>query len=171
MRMYALVLYESMFGNTQQVARSIADGLAAVMRVETMEIGAAPSTVPEDVDLLVVGGPTHAFSMTRPSTRESAAQQAREPLVSRGVGLREWLDNARFASSHLAAAAFDTRVRRAPGSAARAARRRLRRHGVRVSAPAESFFVTGTLGPLADGELDRARRWGEHLAALLATPA
>ena len=44
----------------------------------------------------------------------------------------------------------------------------LRRHGFRPVARPETFWVTGTFGPLRDGEVDRARRWGEQLAAAAA---
>jgi hypothetical protein len=69
----------------------------------------------------------------------------------------------------VAVAAFDTRISRPrlPGSAAAAAEKRLRRLGFRVLARFQSFFVEGTTGPLARGELERARRWGEELAVEL----
>ena len=105
--------------------------------------------------------------MSRPGTRQDAARQADRPLVSLGYGLREWLAGLPSGSETVAAAAFDTHVDkpRVPGSAARAAQKRLRRLGFRVAAPAESFYVTGTAGPLLDGEAERARLWGEMLAA------
>ncbi|MEU8105158.1 flavodoxin family protein [Nonomuraea muscovyensis] len=169
--MYALVVYESMFGNTRQIAEAVAEGLGSAMEVRVVEVGAAPPVVGEDVALLVVGGPTHAFGMSRASTRQSAARQADGPLVSQGRGLREWLADLRTSSPLLGSAAFDTRVYkpRLPGSAARAVARRLRAAGVRMVVPAQSFYVTGTPGPLVGGEADRARRWGEGLAASYAT--
>ncbi|NJP88711.1 flavodoxin family protein [Nonomuraea sp. FMUSA5-5] len=171
--MDALVVYESMFGNTKQIAEAVAEGLATRMRAEVVEVGAAPAVVGPQVGLLVVGGPTHAFSMSRASTRRSAAEQATRPLVSRGAGVREWLAALRTSSAGLASAAFDTRVAkpRMPGSAARAVAKRLRRLGVKVTAPAQSFYVSGTEGPLVGGELDRARQWGESLAASFPVPA
>ena len=157
-----------MFGNTQSVAKAVAEGLSSRMDTEIVEVGSAPLVVGDDVALLVVGGPTHAFGMSRPGTREQAADQAKAALVSQGIGLREWLD-ALEAGPPLAMAAFDTRIDkpRVPGSAGRAAGKRLRRLGLRMLAPTESFYVTGTEGPLLDGELDRARRWGDHLGSEL----
>lgn len=171
--MRALVVYESMYGNTRRIAEAVAEGLAGRMRADVIEVGSAPAAVGEDVALLVVGGPTHAFAMSRATTRQSAAQDAPDGLVSRGDGIREWLSGLRTGSARLAAAAFDTRVAkpRLPGSAARGAARRLRRLGVRSAAPAHSFYVIGTRGPLVDGELDRAREWGETLAASFPVPA
>ncbi|HEU5111379.1 MAG TPA: flavodoxin, partial [Micromonosporaceae bacterium] len=130
--MNALVVYESMFGNTRLIAEAVVDGLAAAhLTVTSVEVAAAPSFVPGDVGLLVVGGPTHAFGMSRPGTRRSAADQADQPLVSTGSGVREWLAALPRGRAGLAAAAFDTRINkpRLPGSAARAVRRRLRRLG------------------------------------------
>lgn len=168
----ALVVFESMFGNTQVIARSIADGLAPRMRVELVEVGAAPTALDGDVELLVVGGPTHAFGMTRPETRQSASQQSERGLVSRGVGLREWLSMLPEDSQHVAVATFDTRIARPrlPGSAAAKAGKLLRRLGYRFVVPPTSFYVEGTTGPLVGGESERARRWGEELAAAIGAP-
>jgi hypothetical protein len=169
----ALVVYESMFGNTQAIAQAVADGLSTRCETELVEVSAAPTVIENDVSVLVVGGPTHAFGLSRSSTREDAAKQVDGPLVSPGVGLREWLDGVRTPRAPAIAAAFDTRIDkpRVPGSAARGAERRLRRRGFRVSARAESFFVSGTKGPLIAGEIDRARAWGAHLAATSASAA
>jgi hypothetical protein len=165
--MTALVVFESMFGNTQVIADAVAEGLARHLPVEQVEVGAAPTVIGGEVELLVVGGPTHAFGLSRPGTRQSAAQQAEDGLVSAGIGLREWLGVLRKGAADVAAAAFDTRISRPrlPGSAAAAADKRLRRLGFRRMAPPTSFYVEGTTGPLLDGEAERARRWGEALAA------
>jgi hypothetical protein len=74
-----LVVYESMFGNTELIAHAIADGLSVGANVEAAEVNAAPKSVC-DVDLLVVGGPTHAFNMSRPSTRSDARAGSRVPM-------------------------------------------------------------------------------------------
>ena len=167
--MKSLVVYESMFGNTRLIAEAVAGGLAASFEVKAMEVGEA-SDIDEDLDLLVIGGPTHAFGMTRPNTRKSAADQTEAELVSRGIGIREWLMRLSPPSSLVAAAAFDTRVDkpRVPGSAAAAAQRKLRRLGFRMPIAPESFYVDGTTGPLLEGEYERAHRWGEELGARLA---
>ena len=168
--MAALVVFESMFGNTQQIADAVAEGLAEHLSVEQVEVGAAPTVIGHDVELLVIGGPSHAFGLSRSGTRQSAAQQAEDGLVSTGIGLREWLGTLPKGSSDVAVAAFDTRISkpRLPGSAAAAAEKRLRRLGFRVLARSQSFFVEGTTGPLVHGERERARRWGEELAVLVA---
>jgi hypothetical protein len=162
----ALVVFESMFGNTQAIAQAVADGLRSTMDVDVVEVGTAPAIPPHEVELLVVGGPTHAFGLTRPSTRQDAARQAGHAVVSGGIGLREWLE-ALEPPEGLLTVAFDTKVHRPhlPGSAAHGADRRLRRLGVRTIMRPESFWVTGTPGPLLDGEITRAQAWGERVAA------
>jgi hypothetical protein len=93
--MRALVIYESMFGDNQQVARAITAGLQeAGVTTEEIEVGNAPSTISPDADLLVVGAPNHAWSLPGPSTRQDAATKSDTPLVSQGIGVREWLGDA-----------------------------------------------------------------------------
>jgi Flavodoxin len=162
--MKSIVMYESMFGNTEEVARAIAGGLKRCGDVELVEVGDATSPVGA-VDLLVVGGPTHGFGMSRESTRADAQRQAGDTaVVSRRGGVREWaarLDGVRAGSL----ATFDTKARKArhlPGCA-RGLAKTLRRRGYTLVLPAESFLVEDIRGPLLDGELDRASRWGSVL--------
>ena len=162
--MKALVVYESMFGNTERIARAVADGLQDTFDVTVADVAGMPPAI--GMDLVVIGGPTHAFAMSRPSTRAEATHRGsvRENAVD--VGIREYL-----ACSPLllgtAAAAFDTKVDKPflPGSAARKAQRQLRRLRCRVVAPAQSFLVADTTGPLVAGEELRAKRWGAQIAA------
>jgi hypothetical protein len=166
--MRALVVYESMFGNTEKVARAIAAGLAVTVDVDVREVGQAPTPLTEPVDLIVAGGPTHAFSLSRQTTRaEAAARGATQG--SAAVGLREWLERLAQGPHAERLAAFDTRVdkvRHLPGSAATKAARLARRHGY-APAGKESFYVADTEGPLIPGELERAQKWGVRLAAEL----
>jgi hypothetical protein len=167
--MRALVVFESAFGNTEKVARAIEQGLTSVVPTRAVEVGDAPLELDGDIDLLVVGGPTNAFGMSRPGTRAQAAKQATHGVVSKGIGIREWLAALRGPAPRLAAA-FDTRFKKprlVTGSAARGVEKRLRELGCTVAAPAESFFVSGTTGPLLDGEVERARSWGERLGSLV----
>ena len=71
----ALVIFESMFGNTRTITEAVADGLSSRFVTERTDVSVAPTTIPEDVSLVVVGGPTHAFGLTRPRTREDAETQ------------------------------------------------------------------------------------------------
>ena len=160
-----LVVVESFWGNTRAVADAVARGLGDAVTV--LEVAEAPATLPADVGLLVVGGPTHAFSMSRPGTREDAEKRGAPDHPTRGI--REWLEEI-APTKDLEVATFDTRVtkvRKLPGSAARAAAKEVRhRHLGRLLA-SESFYVDGIEGPLLAGELDRAEAWGARLTGLV----
>ena len=161
--MNILVVYESMWGNTRAVAEAVAERLGGD---ETLpHVNHAPPRLPDDLELLVVGGPTHAFSMSRATTRRDAADKgAPDAHVERGI--REWLGEVE-APRPVDVATFDTRVGGAvshlPGSAARAAGKQVRRHHLGRVIAEESFFVEGSDGPLSDGELDRALAWADSL--------
>jgi hypothetical protein len=161
---HAWVIYESMFGNTREVAEAIGRGLSERVDTVIFEVGDAPQEIPPTVDLVVVGGPTHAFSMSRESTRRSAAEQGADQGAAAHSGIREWIgDVAVHDGVH--SAAFDTKVAKPhlPGSAARAAARKMHRRGFDRIADPETFYVADTAGGLLDGEVDRARAWGAHL--------
>ena len=108
--MGALVIYESMFGNTKRVAEAIAAGIGERLAVEVLEVSHAPLTIDPGVDLLVVGGPTHMHGMTSPKTRAAAAERTSDPLLSPAIGMREWLELLAPVSGLTRAAAFDTRI-------------------------------------------------------------
>lgn len=173
--MKALLVYESLFGNTEKIARAIADGLREHVQVDLAPVGVSSPSLPDPVDLVVVGGPTHAFSMTRDGTREDAVRQGADPAHARS-GIRDWIEALQPGPHGELLATFDTRVtkvRRLPGSAAKAAARALHKRGFTEAAPPESFYVTDVGGPLEEGEVARARAWGERLGAKVAhqTPA
>ncbi|MFI6774708.1 flavodoxin family protein [Nocardia sp. NPDC050412] len=164
--MRARVVYESMFGNTAAVARAIADGLRTYAEVELLCVAAAAEMSEPAIDLLVVGGPTHAFGLSRTRTRRDAAEQTDAPIAV-DIGIREWLDAALPVPRGSRAAAFGTKAANPwwlPGSAARGAGKRLRRLGYELADDPVDFLVDGMQGPLAQGELERARTWGERLA-------
>lgn len=168
--MRVLVVYESWFGNTRQVVEAVAEGARTAgdrVEVQLVDAGDAPPE-PQEVDLLLVAAPTHAFGLSRSSTREDAVRQGATGPARRGV--REWLAGLPRTQAAFAAT-LDTRVRRprVPGSAARAAMRRLRAAGYRQLTAPTTFWVDGTPGPLAAGELDSARAWGSGLARELLT--
>ena len=168
--MNVLMIVESHWGNTRKVADRVAVGLrrgAPGTEVLVTAPGDAPASVAPGT-LLLVGGPTHAFSMTREKTREDAHQRgATSPA---GPGIRDWIERSDVADG-VAVRTFDTRVKHFPGSAAKSAAKALHRHGWRDARAGESFFVTGQEGPLADGELDRAEAWGVELAQLVVPAA
>jgi Flavodoxin domain len=169
--MDAIVVYESVYGNTRAIAEAIAGGLGAatVLPVHrAAEFG-------ETLDLLVVGGPTHMHGLATRRSRHVAAATAEEdgathvdPGATAEPGLRAWLRDLSPGAAHCAAT-FDTRLDKAPwmtGVAARGIARRLRQRGIDVIAT-ESFLVEDSEGPLEPGELERARAWGRELARLM----
>jgi len=169
----ALVVFESSFGNTGQVAKAVWEGIFRRLQdVVLLDVASAPRRLPPDLELLVVGAPTQAFGMSRPRTREDAQRQAGAELPTAGLGVREWLRELEPPERPVHAATFDTRIHtpHVPGSAAVGAWRVLRRDGFQVSAEAESFWVLGIRGPLREGEIDRARSWGVGLASLILGP-
>ena len=167
--MRALLVYESMFGSTSEVARAVAAGLADEgLEVEVDEVRAAPAAADAEFDLLVVGAPTHAFSLSRPATRKDAVRQGADPDVA-GTGLREWIAalGPREEARRRPAAAFDTRVtkvRNLPKAASTRAAHLLSRHGYRLVTRPAPYLVRDVQGPLLDGETDRARAWGREVA-------
>jgi hypothetical protein len=170
----AVVIYESMYGNTEQIATAIGAGLAEVMAADVIEVGKAPTSLAQDVGLIVVGGPTHTFGMSRPGTRAAAAKEVQTPLVSSGIGVREWLELLEPAGAPTAAATYDTHVDHPQllchvGSAASAIAKRLDKLGYATAADPEHFWVAATLGPLREGELQRARAFGRSLAEMVGT--
>lgn len=170
--MYALVVFDSEFGNTRQIARAVAEGLEAYGTVEVAAVEQAPARPPADVVLVVAGGPTHVHGLSSARTRQVTPEQAAQGATPARVGLREWVTGLAPAADAPFAATFDTRLDKArwlTGSAAASAGKVLRRKGYRMVAPPESFLVSGTPGPLLPDEVDRAREWGRHLGAAVAT--
>lgn len=166
--MRALVVYETLYGNTGAIAEAIAEGLRDTgMPVEVGPISRIRAEATKGVDLLVVGGPTHAHGMSWARTREVAIEdlRGRFEVPAGAPGLREWTHGLPRGLGRRAAA-FDTRFDKpvaVSGSAARGIAHRLEGHGYLVVAPPRSFFVTDE-NRLAPGQLERAEAWGADLA-------
>jgi flavodoxin len=147
--MTALVFYATRTGNTRRVAEAIGDGLGGD-RVEVRPIGDEPVELSEDVELVVVGGPTEAHGVTAPV-----------------VAFLEGLPHGSLSGRR--AAAFDTRMRWPrwlSGSAAEGIRARLEAAGARRPVASESFLVS--MKPeVEDEELNRAFEWGAALGATI----
>jgi len=174
--MRAVVVYESMFGNTHAIADAIGKGLSQgfepVNNVVVVPVAEAGRERLGDADLFVVGGPTHFHGMSRTRTRKWAVTTGQKPkndLVldrdAQSPGVRDWLRS--LGHGHTMFAAFDTRFKGPAilrGRASRAISRKLRSHGFEVVAEPESFFVT-LQNHLEPGEEARAQEWGKRLAA------
>jgi len=174
--MRAVVVYESMFGNTHAIADAIGtgigQGLEPVDDVVVVPVVEAGGERLGDADLLVVGGPTHFRGMSRTRTRRWAASTAQKPtndLVldrdAQSPGVRDWLTS--LGHGHTKVAAFDTRFKGPTvlrGRASKIISRKLQGHGCEMVAKPESFFVT-LQNHLEPDEEARAREWGKRLAA------
>jgi flavodoxin len=146
--MKTLVVYESKYGNTERVARTLAGRFGEVVTTELAALNTStPSPSIEGIELLVAGGPTQGHGM--------------------GPAMRDFLDAIpEGALSGVRVAAFDTRLRGMKwltGSAAGQIGKALTHKGATSLTEPASFLVTGGEGPLAEGELERARTWASFI--------
>jgi len=145
--MRAMVVYDSVYGNTEKVAKAIGDGIGGGAQV--VRAAAVKTSDLEGLELLVVGSATHGGRPT----------EALQGLLGR-MG-EESLHGVRVA-------AFDTRLATKLvavfGYAAKRIATALEGRGGRLVAPPEGFLVQGRRGPLQEGELERATAWGGKLS-------
>ena len=166
--MKALVVYESMYGNTAAVGEAIADSLRARgFGVEAALISNFDPADTEEFDLLVVGGPTHVHGMSSSRTRSTAANDEKNTFPEPAIepGLRTWVKELPSGTGRYAAA-FDTRIDKPvllTGSAAKGIGRRLEGRRFRLVSEPESFLVS-TDNRLLDGELAHAAEWAREVA-------
>ena len=114
--MRALVVYESMYGNTHLIASNIADGLRQTHEVTLVPVAAATADLVAQADLLVVGAPTHMHRLSTASSRQLARKAVAKPESgltldpdASGPAVRGWLSGLAGRNQALAAA-FDTRL-------------------------------------------------------------
>jgi flavodoxin len=161
--MRAIVVYESHWGNTAAIARAIAEGIGEGARVATTD--EAVGTELSGIDLLVAGAPVMMLSLPNESARGRVETDHKGPPGDAShPALRTWLEGLPPASG-IKAAAFDTRLRWTPRGAYGTIESGLRDAGYDVVAKGKGFVVSGTYGPLKDGEIERARAWGRELAS------
>ena len=161
--MKALVVYQSLWGNTAAIARAIAEGIGPDARAVTTE--EATREVVAAADLIVAGAPVIAFNLPTEGMLDKLAAdpgKAPTPPDLSHPSMRSWLHALTKGQGR--AAAFETRIWWSPRGATGAIDRGLRRAGYRTAAKSQKFIVEGTYGPLREGELERARRWGMELA-------
>jgi flavodoxin len=145
--MKALVAYDTLFGNTERIARAIAAGLGTADEVELTRLEAARFD-DADWELVVVGAPTQHHEVSRPTDR--------------------WLKDLPCLCG-VPVAAFDTRYRMPrtlSGAASLVIVNQMRLGGAILLAEPQSFFVRGREGPLEPGEEERATEWGANLRRL-----
>ena len=157
--MKTLVIYDSVFGNTEKVARAIAEGLGKKATVELKR----PAEVTVDglagFDLLVVGSPTRGFQPT-----EGLAALLKGLPTGCLQGRRAASFDTRIDTKDIKQAAFRFMVNTG-GYAAKKIADRLKKAGAELASTPEGFYVEATEGPLRQGELERAAAWGERLTA------
>jgi flavodoxin I len=155
--MKALVIYDSIFGNTEKIAQAIAPALGGADDVGMVKIGEAKLEQLAGLKLLVVGSPTRGF---RPTPALTAFLVSIPPNSLAGMKT----------------AAFDTSLSvgdiKSPilrwlakwaGYAAKPINEQLIKKGGSQAATPEGFAVAGTEGPLKDGELERAAAWAMQI--------
>jgi hypothetical protein len=176
--MRAVVIYESMYGNTHLIADAIARGLAPGNEVTVVPVAEAAPELLDGAGLVVAGGRTHVHSMSGARSRQAAVEATHKDgsgltldAHAQGPGLRDWFGTV--GQIRGCGAAFDTRMDGPAvltGRASKAIAKLLERHGLTEIAPAQSFLVTKD-NRLRPGEEDRAEQWGRHLAARLPVAA
>jgi len=148
--MKALIVYDSVYGNTEEIARAIGDTITGEVRV--LRAGEANPPDLEAIDLIVVGAPTQGGRATA-AINEFLARVA-GPVI-KGINV----------------AAFDTRLSKrwvgVFGYAAGRIAKGLKKQGGTLVVPPEGFFVEGTKGPLKEGELERAAAWAKGIASVI----
>lgn len=143
--MKVLVVYDSLYGNTEQIAKSIGSAFPSADIQVIRAAGTSPAAL-AGIDLLIAGSPTNGGRPT-PAMLE---------FLSRLGDLKG-----------MKVSAFDTRLSGRLvgifGFAAGRIARALEKSGGALAAPPEGFFVKGREGPLKEGELERAAGWGKSL--------
>jgi flavodoxin I len=144
--MKALIVYDSVYGNTEKIARAIAEAITPSNEVKVVGAGEANPSELASIDLLIIGSPTHAG---RPTPAVQDLLNKIPKLSLQGINV----------------AAFDTRiptklVRLFGYAAGRIANNLKKKSGTLIASPV-GFFVTGSKGPLKEGELERAAGWAK----------
>ena len=146
--MKVLIVYDSVYGNTEKIARAIGEAVAASGEVKVVRAGEANASELASIDLLIVGSPTHGGRPT------AAVQDLLNKLTQPSL-------------KGIKVVAFDTRATskfaRIFGNAAGRIAGQLRKKGGVLIVSPEGFLVTGTKGPLKDGELQRAAAWAKGI--------
>jgi len=159
--MKVIVIYESVFGNTEKVARSIGKAFTSEGGSNVHHVDQVTPDQLKDVELLIVGSPTQKFQAMR-AAKNFIAKMPSGSL--KGINV----------------AAFDTRISTGDvksgfliymvnlfGYAAEPLARKLKRKGGELIAEPEGFYVGGTKGPLKEGELERAEKWGQQIKRMI----
>jgi hypothetical protein len=157
----AIVVYQSIWGNTAAVARAVAEGIGG--GAKALSTAEAKGLLLQNVDLLVVGSPLLGFRVpTEMMIRGIPNRHPQHPPDVSQPPMRTWLDSLPKGQGR--SAGFETRIWWSPGSAAGGIDKALAAAGYQPIAKPHKFIVEGTYGPLRAGELEKAKLWGAELA-------
>jgi flavodoxin len=157
--MKAVVVYDSAYGNTAQVAEAMGEALGSRGEVLVLR---ARDVRPEQLvglELLIVGSPTQKFRPLPPVT-ELLKGLPRDGL--RGVKVAAF--DTRFPEGDINKVRILAFFVRVFGYAAKPIADRMVKKGGVLAASPEGFYVGKTKGPLLDGELERAAAWATRIA-------
>ncbi len=153
--MKVLIVYDSVFGNTEQIAHAISDSLGSKENVETLRVNDVRIEKITGLDLLIVGSPTRGFRPTK------AITNFLKRISTNGLnGVRVAAFDTRLLLSSIDSSVLRFIVKTG-GYAAKSIANRLKKNGGNLTVPPEGFLVTGEEGPLKDGELERAADWAK----------
>ena len=161
--MHAIVVYESVWGNTAAVARAIADGLGDGTRAYATD--EVPEKALDEAELIVAGSPVFGFSLPTEAMRQNILASEGDGADLSHPSLRSWLETLQ--RGHGRSAAFETRIWWSPRGATGTIQKFLSALGYPPVAKAAKFVVRDKVGPLREGELDRAKAWGADLRAAM----
>lgn len=155
--MNVLIIYDTIFGNTEQIARAIGTGIGSEAQVSIVRVSDVKPDQLKGMQLLIIGSPTRAFSPS-PAMKEFLGSILANSL--RGVRVAAF--DTRIAA-HGAGALIFNPLAAVFGYAAEPIANRLAKCGGQQVIPPEGFFVLDSEGPLKEGEIERAKEWGRKV--------
>jgi len=159
--MKVLIVYDSVFGNTEQIAQAIGNALGSQEDVEMLRVGNVKPEQLTGLKLLIVGSPTRGFRPT------PAISNLLKSIPKNGLkGVKVAAFDTRFTMDEIESSVFILPILvNIFGYAAKPISDRLKRKGGELIIPPEGFFVEGSEGPLKEGELERAANWAKQIIA------
>jgi flavodoxin I len=156
--MKTLIVFDSIFGNTEKIAQAIGEGFGSRASVEIFKADQVDTGKLAEFDLLVVGSPTRGFRPT-----EAVAGLLKRIQSMKLKGMRVAAFDTRLKADELEKAWFRLLVKTG-GYAAKRIGDQLKKAGGNLIVPPEGFYVEDTEGPLKAGELERASSWAASIA-------
>ena len=158
--MKTLIIYDSVFGNTEQIAQAIGNTLDSQEDVSILRVNDVKLEQLTGLKLLIVGSPTRGFKPTK------AITNFLKRIPKNGLkGVKVAAFDTRFTMSTIEESRVLPFFVRLFGYAAKPISDRLKKKGGELIIPPEGFFVEGVEGPLKEGELERAAEWAKQIIA------